>query len=267
MNGVTDTVSPFQQYAYVSADTLHLTRYHSEREFASGLEAPRLPYAPRTDNGIALLLLLCFVLTSLTLGRSKKLLSEMLKGFIYHRERTSLFSFSTSGEMRFLLLLLGQTCVLGGVVAFNYFVDAKPALITLVHPHVLLGIYIGVALAFLLFKWLVYSFLGWIFFDKTKSDQWLESYCSLVYYLGFLLFPFVLFLVYFDLSLTYLLVIALVLVIFTKILMFYKWVKLFFDNIFGLFLLIVYFCALEIMPYFIAYRGLMELNELLVIKF
>ena len=30
--------------------------------------------------------------------------------------------------------------------------------------------------------------------------MWLESYSALIYYIGFALFPFVLFLVYFDLS-------------------------------------------------------------------
>ena len=40
-------------------------------------------------------------------------------------------------------------------------------------------------------------------------------------------FPFVLFLVYFDLSLTNLVIIGSIILIFTKILMFYKWIKLF----------------------------------------
>ncbi len=233
----------------------------------SGLEADPLSYSPRMDNGIALVLLCCFILTALALARSKKILSDMMKGFLYHRERASLFAVSTSGDVRFLLLLLGQTCVLGGVVLFNFFCDTNPLLLKKVSPHLLIGIYVGVCLICLFLKWLVYSFLGWIFFDKSTVSNWIESYFSLIYYLGFALFPFVLFLVYFDLSFVSFIVCGLVLVIFTKMLMFYKWIKLFFDNIFGLFLLILYFCALEIMPYFIIYQGLVELNELLVIKF
>lgn len=67
-------------------------------------------------------------------------------------------------------------------------------------------------------------------FDKNKTNIWLESYSTLIYYVGFALFPFVLFLVYFDLNLTNLVIIGLIILIFTKILMFYKWVKLFFIN-------------------------------------
>ena len=61
-------------------------------------------------------------------------------------------------------------------------------------------------------------------------------------------------------------IIGLFLMFFTKILMFYKWIKLFFDKISSLFLLILYFCALEIMPYLLLYQGLRELNNILVIK-
>ena len=41
------------------------------------------------------------------------------------------------------------------------------------------------------------------------------------------------FLVYFDLSLTNLVIIGAIILIFTKILMFYKWIKLFFINLAG----------------------------------
>ncbi len=262
-----DTISPLVQLEFAPEDTLNLTPHYSSHAFVSGMDADLLPYSPRTDNCIALVLLCCFVLLALTLARSKKLLSDMMKGFAFHRERTSFFAASTSGEVRFLLLLLGQSCVLGGVVIFNYFIDVQPSLVSGISPHLLLAAYIGFSLAYLLIKWVLYSFLCWIFLDKTRSDLWMSSYFSLVYFTGFLLFPFALLLVYFDLSLTSLVVIGLVLVIFTKLLVFYKWIKLFFDNIFGLFLLIVYFCALEIMPCFMVYQGLIKLNELLVIKF
>ena len=112
----------------------------------------------------------------------------------------------------------------------------------------LLGIYVGFCLVYFLLKWLLYMFLGWTFFDKNRTNMWLESYSSLIYYVGFALFPFVLFLVYFDLSFINLIIIGSIILIFTKILMFYKWIKLFFHQFGDLFLLILYFCALEIVP-------------------
>ena len=169
--------------------------------------------------------------------------------------------------MRYLLLLILQTCILAGVCIFNYFNDIQPELVHHVPPGLLLGIYIGMCLLYLCLKWMLYSFLGWIFFDESVTTLWLESYSTLLYYLGFALFPFALFIVYFDLSLQLTIIIGLILAFFAKILMLYKWLKLFCNNLYGGLLLILYFCALEIIPCLLLYQGLRELNNILVIKF
>ena len=233
----------------------------------SGFEGIPISYSPRTDDAIALTLLVCFFLSSIALARGKKFLSQQVKDFVLHRERTSIFDSSTAADVRYLLVLVLQTCVLSGITFLNYFHDTCPMLMTKVSPLLLLGIYVGFCLAYFLLKWLLYMFLGWVFFDKSKTDIWLESYSTLIYYLGFALFPFVLFLVYFDLNVTFLVSIGCVLVIFTKILMFYKWLKLFSCNIYGVFLLILYFCALEIVPCLIVYQGMIQLNNVLIINF
>ena len=235
--------------------------------FTSGVEGIPVSYSPRTDDTIALTLLVCFFLSSIALAKGKKFLSQQVKDFVLHRERTSIFDSSTAADVRYLLVLVLQTCVLSGITFFNYFHDTFPTLMDHVSSLLLVGIYVVFCLTYLLLKWLLYMFLGWVFFDKSKTDIWLESYSTLIYYLGFALFPFVLFLVYFDLNVTFLVSIGCVLVIFTKILMFYKWLKLFSCNIYGVFLLILYFCALEIVPCLIVYQGMIQLNNVLIINF
>lgn len=263
-----DTLALFyKESVFVPTDTTRLTRYYPRSEFASGMEGVALPYSPRTDDGLAMILLGCFFVSAYVLARSKKFLSQQVKDFLLHRERTSIFAATTAADMRYLLLLVIQTCVLSGICLFNYFNDVWPVLMERVMPHLLLGIYVAVCLLYLFLKWTIYSFLGWVFFDKNKTDVWLESYSTLIYYLGFSLFPFVLFLVYFDLNVAFLVSIGLGLVIFTKILMFYKWIKLFSSNIYGVLLLILYFCALEIVPCLILYQGIIQLNNVLIIKF
>lgn len=234
---------------------------------AAGIEGIPLPYSPRMDDGITILLLGCFFLSSYILSRSRKFLLQLVKDFLLHRERTSIFTTSTAGDMRYLLLLILQTCVLAGVCIFNYCNDIQPGLVHHVPPFALMGIYIGCCLVYLFLKWLVYSFLGWIFFDEATTTLWLESYSTLLYYLGFALFPFTLFIVYFDLNLQITIIIGLILAFFIKILMLYKWLKLFCNNLHGGFFLILYFCALEIVPCFMLYRALMQLNDYLIIKF
>ena len=267
----TDTLSLLQQKqispAKADSDSLQLADLHAVQEVDSGFEGTPISYSPRTDDAIALTLLVCFFLSSIALARGKKFLSQQVKDFVLHRERTSIFDSSTAADVRYLLVLVLQTCVLSGITFLNYFHDTCPALMDHVSSLLLLGIYVGFCLAYFLLKWLLYMFLGWTFFDKNKTNIWLESYSALIYYVGFALFPFVLFLVYFDLSLTNLVIIGSIILIFTKILMFYKWIKLFFHQFSGLFLLILYFCALEILPCLLLYQGMIQMNNILLIKF
>ena len=272
----TDTLSLFQQGQLggssqstikADSDSLQLAQIHSAQAVISGFEGTPIPYSPRTDDAIALTLLACFFLSSIALARGKKFLSQQVKDFVLHRERTSIFDSSTAADMRYLLVLVVQTCVLSGITFFNYFHDTSPALMNSVSPLLLLGIYVGSCLAYFLLKCLLYMFIGWTFFDKNRTNIWLESYSTLIYYAGFALFPFVLFLVYFDLSLTNLLIIGTIILIFAKILMFYKWIKLFFHQFGALFLLILYFCALEILPCLLLYQGMIQINNILLIKF
>ena len=267
----TDTLSLLQQKqispAKADSDSLQLADLHAVQEVDSGFEGTPISYSPRTDDAIALTLLVCFFLSSIALARGKKFLSQQVKDFVLHRERTSIFDSSTAADVRYLLVLVLQTCVLSGITFLNYFHDTCPALMDHVSSLLLLGIYVGFCLAYFLLKWLLYMFLGWTFFDKNKTNIWLESYSALIYYVGFALFPFVLFLVYFDLSLTNLLIIGTIILIFAKILMFYKWIKLFFHQFGALFLLILYFCALEIVPCLLLYQGMIQMNNILLIKF
>ena len=267
----TDTLSLLQQKqispAKADSDSLQLADLHAVQEVDSGFEGTPISYSPRTDDAIALTLLACFFLSSIALARGKKFLSQQVKDFVLHRERTSIFDGSTAADVRYLLVLVLQTCVLSGITFLNYFHDTCPALMDHVSSLLLLGIYVGFCLAYFLLKWLLYMFLGWTFFDKNKTNIWLGSYSALIYYVGFALFPFVLFLVYFDLSLTNLVIIGSIILIFTKILMFYKWIKLFFHQFSGLFLLILYFCALEIVPCLLLYQGMIQMNNILLIKF
>lgn len=232
-----------------------------------GTEGISIPYSPRMDDAVAAILLGCFFLSAYVLSRSRKFLLQLVKDFLLHRERTSIFATSTAADMRYLLLLILQTCVLSGVFFFDYFNDIRPDLVIHIPPFLLLSIYIGICLTYLFVKWLVYSFLGWIFFDGSRVSLWLESYSTLLYYLGLALFPFVLFIVYFDLPLQITVIVGLILLVFTKILMLYKWIKLFCNNLYGYFLLILYFCALEIVPCIMLYVGMVQLNDYLIIKF
>jgi hypothetical protein len=225
-----------------------------------------IPYTPKADDGIVIILLCCFFLSAYVLSKAKRFLWQQGNNFILHKKRTSIFFSSTATDVHYLLLLVIQTSIFAGTCFFNYFDSTNPLLVQHIHPYLLLGIYTGVCLVYIILKWLIYSLLGWVFFEKGITDMWLESYSTIIYYLGFVLFPFVLFLIYFDLNTGIMALIGFGLVISAKLLVFYKWLKFFFNNIYGLLLLILYFCALEIIPCFIFYQVLAKINNLLLLK-
>ena len=133
----------------------------------AGFEGIPIPYSPKLDDGITVLLLCCFFMSAYVLSRSRKFLVQLVKDFLLNRERTSIFAATTATDMRYMLLLILQTCVLASVCTFNYFVDVRPELGERVSPYVLLGAYLALALLYLFWKWVTYSFF-WAGFFLTR---------------------------------------------------------------------------------------------------
>ncbi len=233
---------------------------------SAGIEGLPLPYSLRMENWVTLVLLACFFFTAWILSHNRIYLYQQGRDFLLHRERSDLFGTSMEGDVRLLLLLVGQTCILAGIYLFDCFSSCQPALVSHSSSWLLAAIYMGFCLAYVLFKWLLYSLLGWIFLDKAKASFWLKSYSTLLYYQGFALFPLVLLVVYLNAGPEFLLAAGLVLLLFFKILAFYKCLRLFCNRLYGCFPLILYFCALEIIPCLILYRGLEHLNNYWIIK-
>ena len=226
-----------------------------------------IPYTFRMDEVVTILLLGCFFLSAYVLSRSRNYLLQMGHDFLLHRERASIFSDTTGGDIRHLSLLVLQTCVMVGMYLFVCFGTIQPALLAGQSTWKLVGVYAAVCGGYLFAKWLLYLFLGWVFLDREKTRRWIEAYSTLIYYLGFALFLSVLFIVYFNPKLEIKIIIGAVLFLFLKILAFYKWLKLFCNNLYGSFFLILYFCAVEIIPCLMLYRGLVQLNDYWTINY
>ena len=232
----------------------------------SGIPGIEIPYTPQADNYVAALLLLCFLISAFTLAHCQKYLLLQLRWFVFHKERISIFASSTMVDVRYLMLLFLQTCILVSTYAFAVSTDLFPTLPDSYPVYLTLGLYLVGSILYFTFKWLLYSFVGWMFFDKNRTSMWVDSYQSLIYLSGFVLFPFVLLSIYFDFQFKTLVIIGLLLLAIAKTLMFYKWIKLFSNTLSDFFLLILYFCALEIVPCLIVYSGLIKVNDLLTIK-
>ena len=61
--------------------------------------------------------------------------------------------------------------------------------------------------------------------------------------------------------------VILLVVLFTKILLFYKCIRNFFSYLHGFLHLILYFCTLEIIPDLLLWKGIEYVNKVLILNF
>jgi hypothetical protein len=257
------TIPLFYKEQFIPGDSIKWTSLGHK---PSGFDGISMPYRLRMDDGINGLLLFCFILTAYVFAYGRKAIVEQIKNLFSRKEQTDFFGKATASDLRHRIMFRLQTCILMGIFTFGYFNDYNPSMFDQKSIYWVLGIYIGIGIAFYAIKWIIYSFLGWVFFNKNITSAWLESYSTIINMLGLCYFPLVLLMVYYDLPASTILIIGLNLIIFAKILMFYKWLKFFFNNLHGLLFLIVYFCALEILPCFLLVQGLLQTNIILQLK-
>lgn len=221
----------------------------------------RIKYNPRTDDGIAFILLLCFLFTSLLIRSNRKYIVQRVKDFFYNKERGSFFSEGYTSKSGLLVYFYIQTILFISLYFVNFFCDLHIDFITYKNSLLILGIYSLIIGVYFGLKHIVYRFIGVIFMESAPYNIWIQSYNTLIIFCGIFLFPFLLFIIYFDLDFHSVFIFGLVLLSFFKILLFYKWINLILINKYDLVRLFLYFCALEILPCLVIYQILIQVNN------
>lgn len=225
-----------------------------------------IPYAPRRDDAVSVVLLVCFFVIFYVLAADGRFLFQMLQNFMLNRKRFSIFDTSTTSEVNRLFLLILMGCVLSGVSLFTICVTYQPALTDHLAPIALLGIYVAVVILYLLQKWGFYKLLGWMFLDSDTAKLSMESYYTLIYFATFFFLISTLVIVFMRLPLWGSLTLYLSVFLILRIFIFFKWIKLFSVKKYGLLRFFLYFCALEIVPIILAGAIVLIINELLILN-
>lgn len=258
-------IQQLEQEQQARLDSALIRSMQPDRE--AGMQGEPLPYLLRSDWLVTLCLFLCFLLYSYALRNGKKYLAQRFRNFFQHKQRGSLFDEPVGSEVRYTLTMGGVTCILGGFCLYDYFSDNSSLLFQIVPHSLLLGIYVTTIFLLVSFKWISYSFINWIFFDKEKNRSWIRSWFDLQIGTGVLLFPVVLLIVYFDLKPDIAKTLVVIILCFAKILLFYKCIKNFFNHFHGCLHLILYFCTLEIIPDLLLWKGINYINHILILNF
>lgn len=263
-----------------SITEVELPQYYKESFFAKdslfhpelkggrmGIAGDPVPYTVRGDNVITSVLLICFIFGLFAYAHTKNFLINQAKNFFYHPNFEQEDLSETAGEARFQIFLVFLTCLMIGMLYFFYNDNYMHETITLSSPYQVLAIYVGCVIAYYILKIALYGIVNYAFFDSKKNRQWFNSYFFIAALEGVIIFPIVLLRVYFNLSIENTVTLSIIVLIIAKILLFYKCYAIFFRKISYFLQIILYFCALELMPLFALWGILVSTDNYLKINY
>lgn len=240
---------------------INLPQYYRESFFAKdslfhpelnggryGVAGDPVPYTMRNDNVITGLLLGCFVVALFSLAHARGFLFRQAKNFFYVSKSGPKSVTETTSEIRLQFFLIGLTCLLFSILCFFFSREYIAETLILSSQHQLIAICFAIMVVYFLLKGLLYWSVNWIFFDRKKNEQWMKSMLYLSAMEGVVLFPIVMLQSYFGISVQSAIIYAAVVLILVKLLTIYKCFVIFFRQNGAILQIILYFCALEIVP-------------------
>lgn len=247
---------------FFSKDSL----YHPELDGGRyGVAGDPVPYTIKNDDILTGLLLFSFLLIVITFAHSSTFLVKQFKDFFRNpRGETNI---ETGTEIKVQLVFVVLTSVM---LSLLYFFFAKTWIADtyiLSSEYTLLAIFGVVFAVYFFLKFWLYEFINKIFFGRRINKKILTSNLFIVSLEGVALFPIVLLLSYFSLSPQNAALYCILVVVFVKILTFYKTNTIFFRQNADVLQIILYFCALEIVPLIILWGGLAFIANNLKVNF
>lgn len=257
-------IPQYYRQNFFSTDSM----YHPEVNVGRyGMAGDPVPYTVRNDSIISSMLIVCFVFSIVALSRVGKIFLSQSKTFFRVPRRSSNYQSETGTEVKFQMIFLVQECLLIAVLQYFYTQKFIASTFMLESQYLLIAIFFGVIAVHRLLHAILYTIVNAVFFDLKKNLQWLRSSLFLSSLMGLLVFPSVMLLVYFSVSLENVINYFLISLILVKILAFYKCFIIFFRQKGGFLHLILYFCALDIVPLMALFGFLVLIGNYLKVNF
>ncbi len=234
----------YYREGFFSKDTL----FHPELPGGRyGTAGDPVPYSVHGDDVLTLLLLSCFIVVVVSFSNVSGFFARQAKHFFYVQHATTEIT-ETGNEVRFQIFLTFLAGLLLSLLFYFFTLHYIGETFVLKSQYHLIVIYMGLIVGYMLLKTLVQTLANLIFFGGKKSIQWIKSMLFLTSVEGIALFPIVMLRAYFDLSMQNVVIYFIIVLLIVKILTFYKAFVIFFRlNVVSL-QIILYFCALEMVP-------------------
>ena len=274
-----DTLSLPGQEDWVSPRDVSLPQYYRETFFSKdsvfysetggryGVAGDPVPYTIRGDNTLTALLIGCFIIAMIAFANSRRFFMRQAKYFFREPNSNTTEMTETAAEVRFQFFFVMLACLLLSVIAFLYTLECVADTFILSSQYQLVGIFFGAFVGYFAVKMLAYWMVNNVFFGRKKSASWLKSLLFATSVEGMALFPLVLLQAYFDLSIQKAVIYVLFVIVLSKMMLFYKSFVMFFRHKNFFLQIILYFCALEIMPLLSLWGILVKVVDSLKINF
>ena len=249
---------------FFSKDTLYHEELSAQDYF--GMPGDPVPYSYANDNLVTSLLIICFLLIAFAFSQMSNFIVGQAKNFI-HPSQNSLTLSETSSEIYMQIVLTVLTCIVYALLYYLYATEYLAKTYVTSSEYVLLVIFLGVFLAYFLIRFGLYTMVNNLFFDSSRNKKFLTSLLYLSAVEGLVLYPALALLTFMHLPAQNAIWYCLIVVILVKILTFYKTFTIFFKQNDFFLQIILYFCALEMVPLFTLWGGLSVIVDILKINF
>lgn len=235
----------YYREGFFSKDTL----FHPElRGGRNGVAGDPVPYTVHSDNLLTGLLLFCLIVAVIAFSSVKDFLLRQIKSFFYFSHETASDMSETAIELRFQFFLVMLAGLLISLLFYFYTLYYIGETFILRSPYYLILIYWGIMLAYFLLKSLLYTVVNAVLFDGKRNKQWMRSLLFITSAEGILMFPIMMVKGYFDISTESAGIYVIIVLSIIKILTIFKSYIIFFSRNVVKLQIILYFCALEMVP-------------------
>ncbi|NDW09164.1 DUF4271 domain-containing protein [Dysgonomonas sp. 520] len=268
--------SLYVQYDYLGEGSKILSLRNKDWEYADlhtsssptstevGYPGIKRPFSFEKVDGFLTIFLVCLVCFAIkfrsgfTLFKGNNL-SHLLQG----RSESHLYSETTTSEMWSNIFLFLQTMFMVSIVMFVFFSDNDKSLGSdiLEDSIPIIFLFAGALSLFFFAKYLLYNFIGYAFNCRNAIGNFIHLYVGVIFVLGIFLFIPALFLIYSAQYHVFVLIVALILFVLQRLLIFYHIITFFLQQNVNILFLIVYLCSVEILPYILLYQGLNYIYE------
>lgn len=254
----------YYREGFFSKDTL----FHPELPGGRfGVAGDPVPYNIHNDSIITSILLGFFILMVIAYANTHEFVNRQLKKFFYVPSEGILEVSETGTELRIQLFMVLLSSVLLSLLYYFYVIHFVGDTFILNSQYLLIAIYLVMMVSYFMAKWWLYTLVNVVFFGSKKNRHWLKTILFISSMEGAVFLPAVLLQAYFDMTEKNVVIYFIIVLIFVKILTFFKCYVAFFRRNVVKLQIILYFCALEMVPLLAFWGALDYVTDSLKINF